>query len=72
MKGQSSTLRRLLGFIRPCRRFVILALIFAVVSVFMTLYAPVLTGEGIDRIVDKGLVDFGGLIPIWPGWRWWC
>ena len=64
MKGQSSTLRRLLGFIRPCRRFVILALIFAVVSVFMTLYAPVLTGEGIDRIVDKGLVDFDGLIPI--------
>ena len=64
MKGQSSTLRRLLGFIRPCRRFVILALVFAVVSVFMTLYAPVLTGEGIDRIVDKGLVDFGGLIPI--------
>ena len=64
MKGQSSTLRRLLGFIRPCRRFVILALVFAVVSVFMTLYAPVLTGEGIDRIVDKGLVDFDGLIPI--------
>ncbi len=64
MKGQSSTLRRLLGFIRPCRRFVILALIFAVVSVFMTLYAPVLTGDGIDRIVDKGLVDFDGLIPI--------
>ena len=43
MNAQKSTLRRLLSFIRPHRHFVILALIFALLSVFMTLYAPVLT-----------------------------
>jgi ATP-binding cassette subfamily B multidrug efflux pump len=64
MNAQKSTLRRLLSFIRPHRHFVILALIFALLSVFMTLYAPVLTGQGIDRIIDKGLVDLDGLLPI--------
>lgn len=33
-------------------------------SVALTLYAPVLTGQGIDLIIGKGNVDFDGLVPI--------
>ena len=56
--------RRLLRLIQPYRHLLILSLIFAVVSVVLTLYAPVLTGRGIDLVIGKGNVDFDGLRPI--------
>ncbi|MCI9516892.1 MAG: ABC transporter ATP-binding protein [Lachnospiraceae bacterium] len=56
--------RRILRLIQPYRHLLILSLIFAVVSVVLTLYAPVLTGRGIDLVIGKGNVDFDGLLPI--------
>ncbi len=56
--------RRILRLSQPYRHLLILSLIFAVVSVVLTLYAPVLTGRGIDLVVGKGNVDFDGLLPI--------
>ncbi len=56
--------RRILRLIQPYRHLLILSLIFAVVSVVLTLYAPVLTGRGIDLVIGKGDVDFDGLRPI--------
>lgn len=56
--------RRILLLIRPYLHLLILSLIFAVVSVVLTLYAPVLSGRGIDLILGAGQVDFAGLIPI--------
>ena len=55
---------RIMGLIRPYLPMLILSLVFAVVSVILTLYAPVLTGQGIDLILGKGTVDFAGLVPI--------
>ena len=55
--------RRILRLIQPYRHLLILSLIFAVVSVVLTLYAPVLTGRGIDLVIGKGNVDFDGLRP---------
>ena len=55
----SGLLKRLLSFTKPHLFYLLLALIFAVISVCLTLYAPVLTGRAIDRIVGKGAVDFG-------------
>lgn len=55
---KSGLLKRLLSFTKPHLFYLALALIFAVVSVCLTLYAPVLTGRAIDRIVGKGAVDF--------------
>ena len=55
---------RIMGLIRPYLPMLILSLVFAVVSVILTLYAPVLTGQGIDLILGKGKVDFAGLVPI--------
>ena len=60
--------RRILGkilkSIRPYRLLVILSLLLAVISVVLTLYIPILTGRGVDRIIDRGLVDFEGLLEI--------
>lgn len=54
----SGLLKRLLSFTKPHLFYLGLALIFAVVSVCLTLYAPVLTGRAIDKIIGKGAVDF--------------
>ncbi len=58
------TLKKVLKLIKPYTPFVILSLIFAAVSVVLTLIIPVTAGEAIDMIVDMGQVDFGGLLPL--------
>ena len=62
--GQKATVKRVLAFIRPYNGFVVLSLLFALVTVVTTLYAPVITGQAIDRIVAAGRVDFAGLKPL--------
>lgn len=64
MKKESGILRRLLSFTRPYLHFLVLALVFAVISVSLTLYAPVLIGRAVDLVVGKGQVDFQGLKPV--------
>jgi ATP-binding cassette subfamily B multidrug efflux pump len=56
--------QRILLLIKPYRHLLIFSLLFAVISVVLTLYAPVLSGRGIDMIVGKGNVSFEGLLPI--------
>lgn len=63
-KGQKATIGRVLIFIKPYRIFVWLSLFFALLTVVTTLYAPIITGNAIDFIVDKGQVDFNGLKPL--------
>ncbi len=62
--GQKATVKRVLAFIRPYNGFVVLSLLFALATVVTTLYAPVITGQAIDRIVAAGRVDFAGLKPL--------
>lgn len=57
-RTQKDTLGKVLNRIKKYWLFVVLSLVFAAVSVAFTLYIPVLTGEAIDHIIDKGLVDF--------------
>lgn len=56
-------LKRLLKYTRPYVGYLVLTLLSALVSVSLSLYVPILTGGAIDHIVDKGLVDFPGLVP---------
>lgn len=58
-----TVLKRILSFTKPYMFYLIMALVSAVLSVVATLYAPVLIGNAIDLIVDKGNVDFEGIIP---------
>ena len=58
---QSAALRRVLGCIRPYAWLVALSLLLAALTVALTLYFPILTGDAIDRILAPGQVDFGGV-----------
>ncbi|MCI5856867.1 MAG: ABC transporter ATP-binding protein/permease [Agathobacter sp.] len=63
-QGQMQTLGKVFGYMKKYIPLLILSLIFAAVSVALTLYFPILTGRAIDRIIDKGLVDFDGILSI--------
>lgn len=56
--GQKEIIKKVLRFIRPHGALVLLSLLMAVVSVALSLYIPVLTGEVIDRIIGPGHVIF--------------
>ena len=53
-----STLKKVFSYIGKYKYFLILSMIFAAVTVGLTLYAPFLIGKAIDCIVGKGDVDF--------------
>ena len=56
-----AVLKRVLTHIKKYRIPVILSFVCAMITVASTLYAPILTGDAIDLIVGKGLVDFDGI-----------
>ncbi len=57
MKNKSSVIK-ILKRVRPYSGYLVLTIISAVISVSLTLYIPVLVGQAIDNIVDKGQVNF--------------
>ena len=63
-ENQSETLNKVLRYIKRYRWYLVLSLLFAVVTVAATLYVPVLTGQAIDHIIDKGLVEFSAVFSI--------
>ena len=61
---KSDTMKRILMLVKPYRLQLAGSLIFAVVSVALTLYAPILTGDAIDLMIAQGNVDFDGIVSI--------
>ena len=61
---QKETLQKILRYIKKYRLQVLLSVILAAVTVVLTLYIPILTGNAVDLIVDKGLVDMPGVLDI--------
>ncbi len=61
---QKDTVKRVLQFIKPYRILLWFSLLFALITVAATLYAPIITGDAIDLIIDEGRVDFAGLRPL--------
>ncbi|KMZ52730.1 ABC transporter ATP-binding protein [Dorea sp. D27] len=59
-----AVLRRILACIRPYRALVVLSLLLSVATVVLTLYIPILTGHGVDKIIGKENVNFRGLVSI--------
>ena len=64
MENRKETLARVLRFAKPYRWYLLAALVSAVLSVSLTLYAPVLIGRGIDQIIAPGKVYFDNLLLI--------
>ena len=59
-----ATLKRVLRYLRGYRVHLILSLIFATVSVALTLYVPILVGNAIDCAIGEGNVDFASIASI--------
>lgn len=57
-------LNRVFSYVGRYKIHLAFSLLLAAVSVAGTLYVPVLLGNVIDFIVDKGSVDFDGMVPI--------
>ena len=55
------TLRMLLKYLGKARYLVALSLLFALITVALTLYIPVLTGQAVDLAFGKGAVDMPGI-----------
>lgn len=63
-KGNLSTLKRVLKYLKGNIVFLIASLLFAAGTVALTLYLPVLTGDAIDMALGKDDVDFAGISEI--------
>ena len=61
---QKETIKKVLHYIRRYRFFLIVSLVLALITVVITLYVPILTGQAVDLIVGKGQVDFAGVYRI--------
>ena len=62
--NKKSTLKKVLKRIKKYRVLVFLSLLMAAATVALTLYLPILTGDAVDGIIAKGLVNFTGLFRI--------
>lgn len=61
---QKKTLEKVLKYIRRYWGYLGCSIVLAAATVAMTLYVPILTGQAIDHIVSRGLVDFEGILSI--------
>ena len=61
-KTQSvKTLKRLMGYLKHYWFFLAVSILMAFISVALTLYLPILTGNAVDCILGPGAVDFAGI-----------
>lgn len=62
--NKKSTLKKVFKRIQKYWLLVLLSLLMAAATVLLTLYLPILTGEAVDGIIAKGLVNFTGIFRI--------
>lgn len=55
---RNETLKKILQYIGRYRFLMLLSIVLAAATVFLTLYIPILIGRAIDCIIDIGRVDF--------------
>ena len=58
---KKNTMRRLLRYLKKYWLLLILSLLFAALTVAMTLYLPILIGQTVDLIVAPGQVEFSAI-----------
>ena len=63
-KKQMMTMRKVLRYMKKYIPLLVVSILLATVTVAMTLYFPILVGNALDYIVEKGYVDFGGITEI--------
>ncbi|MBQ8923204.1 MAG: ABC transporter ATP-binding protein [Lachnospiraceae bacterium] len=60
-KNNAWIMKRIIKHTKKYTFFVILSFVCAFISVIATLYAPILTGDAINLIIEPGRVDFDGI-----------
>ena len=63
-KNNKETMKRVLKYIRKYTPALVLSLLLAGLTVLLTLYIPILTGNAVDLIIGKGQVDMAGIFAI--------
>lgn len=63
-KKKNSTLVKILSRIQQYKFLVAISVLFAAATVCLNLYVPILVGQAIDCIIDKGQVDFSSIFNI--------
>lgn len=61
LKQHSSTLKKVFEYIGIYKFFVALSLLFAGITVALTLYMPILIGHAVDYLIGEGEVEFSNL-----------
>ena len=61
---RGKTIRKVLTYIRNYWMYLGASVLLAAATVVLTLYIPILTGQAVDFILAKGLVDFAGIAVI--------
>ena len=61
---QTGTLRKVMRYLKRYWLLMALSILFAGLTVAMTLYIPILVGRAVDLIVGPGAVDFAGIARI--------
>ena len=61
---KKKTIRKVLNYMKRYWLQLGISVLLAAVVVVLTLYVPILTGQAIDFVVGKGLVDFAGIFQI--------
>ena len=62
--SQMETLRKVLRYMKKYIPLLVVSIVLATITVAMTLYFPILTGNALDLILKAGAVDFEGIIEI--------
>ena len=63
-KNNKETMKRVLKYIRKYTPALVLSLLLAGLTVLLTLYIPILTGNAVDLIIGEGQVDMPGIFAI--------
>lgn len=61
---QMNTIKRVLQYIRKYWFYLAASILMAAVTVVFTLYLPILSGNAIDHIIEKGLVEYEPILRI--------
>ncbi len=63
-RATPGTVKKVLGYIGRYKLLLPISMLLALITVGLTLYVPILIGDAIDLIIDKGQVNFNGIFPL--------
>lgn len=61
---QKEVLKKVIKYIRKYRVYLLISVVLSLVTVALTLYVPIITGDAIDYIISKGNVYFPSILSL--------